>query len=58
MRPRTGKWDRIRELYETGLSTAEVARVMNMTRQGVLHALKKMGAPLRPRGGSNGGGRR
>jgi predicted DNA-binding protein YlxM (UPF0122 family) len=55
---RRGRWERISQLYESGLSMAEIARVMGITRQGVNHALRKMGAAIRPRGGSNGGGKR
>jgi predicted DNA-binding protein YlxM (UPF0122 family) len=55
---RRGRWERIAQLYESGLSMAEIARVMQMTRQGVNHALKQQGVQVRPRGGSNGGGRR
>lgn len=55
---RRGRWERIAYLYESGLSMSEIAKVMGITRQGVNHALKSMGAEIRPRGGSNGGGRK
>jgi predicted DNA-binding protein YlxM (UPF0122 family) len=55
---RRGRWERIAQLYESGLSMSEIARVMGITRQGVNHALRKMAVQIRPRGGSNGGGKR
>jgi hypothetical protein len=49
---RKSQWDRIRDLYESGLSTIEVGRIVGLTRQGVAYALRQMGITLRPRGGN------
>lgn len=49
---------RAAQLYESGLSSTEISRVMKITRQAVRQLLLRQGVNLRPRGGNRGGGRR
>jgi hypothetical protein len=48
----------VTELYSTGLSQQAVADKLGVSRQAVQMLLKRLGVPVRPRGGANGGGRR
>ena len=48
------KRDRVRTLYESGLSIRQVAKEVGVTFQAVQSMLDRMGVPRRMRGGNTG----
>lgn len=53
-KPNTERRERVKLLYEQGLTVREVADAVGVTFQAVQSMLDRMGVPRRPRGGNMG----
>lgn len=53
-KPNVDRRERVRALYEQGLTVREVADAVGVTFQAVQSMLDRMGVPRRPRGGNMG----